>query len=102
MKKKMQPKSSADVTETESNSSDAMPTTSQNYMDASDSDDVQPPPEVENNDSEDYQPSRKRRAVVQRQHNHQSSSEEFNSDGSDKKYVFSQCKLMLNGTMSPL
>lgn len=89
MRKKTQPKSSADVTESESNSSDAMPTTSQNYFD--DSDGVQTAPEAhhsEDNDSKEYQPSRKRKIVVQRQDNNRSSSEEIDSDEADNKCVF--------------
>lgn len=87
----MQPKSSADVTESESNNSDMMPTTSQNYVDASDSDDVQAPANAknaDNNDSEKYQPNRKRKVVVQHQENNRSSSEEIDSDDSDIKCVF--------------
>lgn len=91
MRKKTKPKSSADVTESESNSNDAMPTTSQNYIDVSDSDGVQALPEPEttkDNDSEVYQPSRKRKVVVQRQENNRGSSEEIDSADSDKKCVF--------------
>lgn len=90
MRKKTKPKSSADVTESESNSNDAMPTTSQNYIDVSDSDGAQALPEAEttkDNDSEDYQPSRKRKVVVQRRENNRSSSEEVDSADSDNKCV---------------
>lgn len=87
MRKKTQPKSSADVTESDSISSDAMPTTSQNYFDATDSDDVQALDKPENaDDSEEYQPTRKRKVVVvQRKENNRSSSEEPDSDDSDNK-----------------
>lgn len=89
MRKKTAPKSSADVTESESNSSETMPTTSQNYFDASDSDDVGASLEAENVDQDGgkYQRSRKRKVVVQRQENSRSSSEEIDSDDSDKKCV---------------
>lgn len=91
MRKKTQPKSSADVTESESSSSDVLPTTSQHHFNVSESYEVPASPEEQNSDdhdSENYQTSRKRKIVVQRQESHQSSNEKIDSDDSDNKCVF--------------
>lgn len=88
MRKKTQPKSSADGTESESNSSNTMPTTSRHNFDASDSDVDREMTEAEisdDNNSEDYEPSKKRKTIVQKRT--RNSSEEVDSDGSDHKCV---------------